>query len=169
MLGEFCRAHFCLYMTGAIHMEDCVNSDLGAVSVHVARTFAAPSSGFPGLAVRVEVGAGSPALATGLGTVDRHPAGVLIGTKSTVGPSLARPVVVPAARGRLCRLHRGPGSHTSSHLGLAGTLVESVELPDIRVRKRPTLSYLKTATAAGLGCDRLQTSPLNRTRPWTYF
>ena len=70
--------------------------------------------------------------------VDPHPGGVSLRTLAPAGPVLARPVVVPAARRRRrdARL-RGRDrrdSGTSYYLRFVGTLVESVELPHIRVR-----------------------------------
>ena len=111
------------------------NSDLGTICGHVARTPFTPASACPGRTGGLLVLTTRPALVTGRGAVDCHPGAVPLALAlSIAGPVLAPLVAVLAARlrcgGRLC----GGGSHSSSYLGIALTLVESVDLPDIRVR-----------------------------------
>jgi len=80
---------------------------LGTVGGHVARTPVAPPVARPGLTGTLAVLTARPTLVTGLGAVDRHPAGVpRVLALSIAGPPLAPLVVVLAARlrcgGRLC-------------------------------------------------------------------
>ena len=145
-----------------------VISDLCTVFVHVARTPCTPPIVCPGLTGGLLVLTTRPALVTGHGAVDRHPGAVPLALAlSIAGPVLAPLVAVLAARlrcgGRLC----GGGSHSSPYLFIrrTRTLVESVDLPHIRVREL-ILSYL-TLSLLLYDCD--QAPGLNRTRPWKNF
>ena len=130
--------------------------------MHVARTLVAPPSVRPGLTGSLLVLTGRPTLVTGHGTVDRHPGAVPRALAlSIAGPPLAPLMAVLAARLRCGGRHCGLGSHFSSHLLIrrTGTLVESVDLPDIRVREL-ILSYL-TLSLLLYDCD--QAPGLSRT------
>ena len=122
-----------------------VNADLGTVDVHVPRVVVALPHVSPVLAVNMTVLALDPALVTGHRAVDQHPAGVLLALLQT-GPGGAVLVAVLAARlhPRLAgRLHGGLRSdRAGAYLGFAGALVESVDLPDVRVGEPLPLSYL---------------------------
>ena len=77
------------------------------------------------------------------------------------GPVITGLVSVSTARLWLhCRFHYGLNGVTSD-LGIAGTRVESVDLPDIRVREYLTPSYLTACIV--LMFDRLQPPGLNTT------
>ena len=154
------------------------NSDLRTVFVHVEPQKITPAVVCPILTVTLVVHAVEVlvALIAGLAAVDQHVAGVLVALVS-FGPVLAPLVIVPASR-RLeccCRLRCGPhselrsGRHscagrydsTSTDIGILirVTVVESVDLPHIRVREPVSLSY-RTGTSLH-NFDRLQTPGLN--------
>ena len=120
-------------------------SDLGTVDVHVLRVLVALPHVGPVLAVDMAVLTLDSTLVTGHGTVDQHPAGVLLalvqaGPGGTVLVGVLTARLHPGLAGGLgCWLHSdGP----ASYLGFAGTLVEGVDLPDIRVGEPLPLSYL---------------------------
>ena len=140
------------------------NSDLGTVDVHISRVLVALPHVRPVLTVNMSVLTLDPALVAGHWAVDQHPAGVLLALVQA-GPGSAVLVGVLAARlypglagGRLhCGL-RSDGA--SSYLGLPGAPVESVDLPDVRVREPISLAYL---TLGGvLRDDRLLAPGLRR-------
>ena len=116
------------------------------------------------LTVDVAVLALDPTMVARHRTVDQHPAGVLLALLQA-GPGGAGLVGVLAARlhPRLAggRLHCGLRSDgASSYLGLPGAPVESVDLPDVRVREPISLAYL---TLGGvLRDDRLLAPGLRR-------
>ena len=113
------------------------NSNLGTVDVHVARVLVALPQVRPVLTVNMSVLTLDPALVAGHRAVDQHPAGVLLALLQA-GPGGAGLVGVLAAR-----LHCGLRSDgASSYLGLPGAPVESVDLPDVRVREALPLAYL---------------------------
>ena len=142
-------------------LQQC--SDLGAVDVHVARVLVALPHVGPVLAVDVSILTLDSTLVTGHGTVDQHPAGVLL-TLVQAGPGSAVLVCVLTARlhpglagGLGCGLH---SDRATTYLGFTGTLVQGVDLPDIRVGESFPLSYL---TFCGvLRNYRLLTPGLNR-------
>ena len=137
---------------------------LGAVSVHVSRASVTPAPVSPLLTGLFPVFAVQAALVTGLGTVDQHPLAVLPALAFIrFGPIFAMLVSVLAALLRSDGgLHSSARDGATSNLGIAGTLVESVDLPDISVRETLSLSY---PTLAGLLLyDGLQPPGLNRNR-----
>ena len=145
------------------------NADLGTVFVHVPAQLLTPAVVSPLLAVTLIVHAAEVfvALPAGLATVDPHVVGVVLALP-IFGPVPAPLGIVLAARRLGWRRGRGRGCGCSAigtgptYLGIAATLVEGVDLPDIRVRETCGLSYL---TMAGfLLHDRLQPPSLNRTR-----
>ena len=136
------------------------NADLCTVEVHVSRVSDTPPPRCPGLTVDVAVLAVEPALVTGLRAVDQHVAGVPPALVLP-GPVITGLVSVSTARLRFhCRFHCGLDG-AASDLGIAGTRVESVDLPDVRVREYLTPSYLTARVV--LLFDRLQPPGLNTT------
>ena len=136
------------------------NSDLGTVEVHVSRVSDTPPPRCPGLTVDVAVLAVEPALVTGLRAVDQHVAGVPPALVLP-GPVITGLVSVSTARLRFhCRFHCGLDG-AASDLGIAGTRVESVDLPDVRVREYLTQSYLTACVVLLFDC--LQPPGLNTT------
>ena len=125
------------------------------------------------LTVDVAVLALDPTMVARHRTVDQHPAGVLLALLQA-GPGGAVLVTVlaaglhPGLAGGLGRGLHGDGA--PSHLGFAGTLVQSVDLPDVRVGEALSLANL---TLGGVLRDyRLLTPGLNTDVtlfPWKSF